>query len=114
MFLTKHHYAIELAKKGNEVYYLNPPSEVRLNKKVEINKRNICVNLFIIKHFLDFNYKLNFKAKWLFHLLMSFHIKRIEKKINKTIDIIWSFDIGDYYPFKYFNKNSLKIGRAHV
>ena len=33
MFLSKHHYAIELAKRGNAVYFLNPPGENIIEQK---------------------------------------------------------------------------------
>jgi len=29
MHISKHHYAIELAKKGNLIYYFNPPAKKR-------------------------------------------------------------------------------------
>lgn len=109
MFLAKHHYAIELAKHNNEVYFLNPPQQKTINNEVEIEESNVEKSLYLINHSLKFNYKIKFKVKWLFHLLMKNHIKEIEKKINKHIDIIWSFDLGNYYPFKYFSKKSLKI-----
>ena len=40
---------------------------------------------------------------------MKTHIKRILKKINRPVDIVWSFDLGNLYPFKYFPQTSKKI-----
>lgn len=33
MMISKHHYALELAKLGNEVYFLNPPNNNSIKKK---------------------------------------------------------------------------------
>jgi hypothetical protein len=109
MFLSKHHYAIALARGRNEVYFLNPPSETIIKNDVEIVESKILPSLFIINHSIYFSKRLKFKWIWLFHLLMKFHIKKIEKAIGKQVDIIWSFDLGNYYPFKYFASSSYKI-----
>ena len=42
-FVSKHHYAKELANKGNEVYFLNPPSDK--NELINIEK-----NLYVINY----------------------------------------------------------------
>ncbi len=34
-FVSKHHYAVELAKKGNIVYFLNPPSDTNQSLKLK-------------------------------------------------------------------------------
>jgi glycosyltransferase involved in cell wall biosynthesis len=109
MFLAKHHYAIELAKHGNEVYFLNPPQKDAVKNGVEIVKSNVVDSLYLINHSLPFSYKIKFKWIGLFHFLMKFHIKKIEASIGKKIDIVWSFDLGNYYPFKYFPNSALKL-----
>ncbi len=109
MFLAKHHYAIDLAKHSNEVYFLNPPQKDAVKNGVEIVKSNVVDSLYLINHSLSFSYKIKFKWIGLFHFLMKFHIKKIEASIGKKIDIVWSFDLGNYYPFKYFSKTAFKI-----
>jgi glycosyltransferase involved in cell wall biosynthesis len=109
MFLAKHHYAIELAKHGNAVYFLNPPQKDSVKNGVEIVKSNVLDSLYLVKHSLSFSYKIKFKWIGLFHFLMKFHIKKIEASIDKKIDIVWSFDLGNYYPFKYFSSSSFKL-----
>ena len=111
MFVSKHHYALELAKKGNLVYFLNPPGE-----KVAGSKDNICIevsgiheNLFLVNHHLSFPYNIKFHFIGLFHLLMQPHVKKILKKIGIRPDIVWSFDLGNLYPFSFFPKESLKV-----
>jgi hypothetical protein len=110
MFISKHHYALELARQGNTVYFLNPPGEGNPDsRKVEIHPSGILQGLFFITHSLWFPYRLKFHALPLFHFLMSFHVKRITKKIGRPIDIVWSFDLGNLYPFRLFNDCPLKI-----
>jgi hypothetical protein len=108
MFLAKHHYAIELARNGNYVYFLNPP-QIEIRKGTVVVKSSTESNLFLINHSLRFSYKIKFRCIWLFHFFMRFHIKEIEAVISKKIDIVWSFDLGNYYPFKYFSADSLKL-----
>lgn len=107
MLISKHHYATELALRGNEVYFLNPPNkDLSQNFIVDIGEID---NLFIVHHKLNFSYKLKFKLPSVFYWLMKKHISKMLSFINKDFDIIWSFDLGHVYPFEYFNKNSIKI-----
>lgn len=110
MFLSKHHYAVELAKLGNKVYFINPPKDFRFNIKTIINiePEGSVENLFIVEHRLNFPYLLKFKAIEIFHYLIKFHINKLVKKIG-VIDIVWSFDLGNIYPFKYFHSVPKKI-----
>lgn len=111
MFISKHHYAIELAKRGNTVYFLNPPDQQKTERKeaIEIRPSDIHTNLFLIEHKLFFPYLLKFKAISVFHWLMRFHIRRLVRKIRKPMDIIWSFDLGNLYPLDCFDNKSYKI-----
>ena len=82
MFLSKHHYAVELAKLGNKVYFINPPKDFRFNIKTIINiePEGSVENLFIVEHRLNFPYLLKFKAIEIFHYLIKFHINKLVKK----------------------------------
>src|SRR5580693_6706119 len=110
MYVSKHHYAIELAKRGNRVYFLNPPEPEKDKEResVEIVSSGI-ENLWLIKHNLWFPYNLKFHAIFLFHLLMKPHIKRVLKAISRPIDFVWSFDLGNFYPFRFFGPGIFKI-----
>jgi hypothetical protein len=111
MFVSKHHYAIELAKRGNRVYFLNPPDQVNVNRaeSIEIKASNEQPNLHLIEHRLSFPYKLKFKALPIFHWLMKFHITKLLKKIEQPVDIVWSFDLGNLYPLISFGRHPYKI-----
>lgn len=109
MFLAKQHYAIELAKAGNEVYFLNPPQAEKIPGHVQVVPSGVHPGLHLIHHTLPFDYRIRFKWMGLFHFLMKFHVRRIRKHINRKLHIIWSFDLGNYYPFRFFDADSFKI-----
>jgi hypothetical protein len=111
MFVSKHHYAIELAKRGNDVYFLNPPDQEASERKsyIEIIESGICENLWLINHKLSFPYNIKFHALPVFHLLMKYHVKKILKCIDKPVDILWSFDLGNIYPLRFFGSTLYKI-----
>ena len=111
MFISKHHYAVELTKKGNCVYFLNPACGTGqlFRRKIDISKSADYPNLFIIDHRLNFPYNIKFHFLFLFHWLMRPHLKKILKKIGREIDIVWSFDLSNSYPFSFFPAKSFKI-----
>ena len=110
MFLAKHHYAVALAKRGNRVFFLNPPAQNRIDffSKIELKPSNAHPNLQLIEHTLFFPSWLRFKATWLFHALMWFHVRRIRSSLP-AINVVWSFDLNNYYPFHFWGKDILKI-----
>jgi glycosyltransferase involved in cell wall biosynthesis len=110
MFISKHHYAVELAKAGNTVYYMNGPEQAGKMRRgeIEITKTDYQ-NLFLIKHRLPFPYILKFKARWLYDYLLTFHIVNVLRKIPKQVDLVWSFDLSDTVPLRIFPKSIKKI-----
>lgn len=110
MFLAKHHYAVTLAKRGNRVFFLNPPDQTKLTfpGNVECKSSGADPNLQLINHTLFFPYWLRFKITWLFHALMRLHVKDILKKTG-PVDIVWSFDQNNNHPLRFWGKNVLKI-----
>ena len=110
MFLSKHHYAITLARQGNIVYFLNPPKQGRIGRPSTINiLPSSEKNLFLLQHTIGFPFIAKFHAISIFHWFMKLHIKRVLRKVNRPIDIVWSFDQLNLYPFRFFDKNSFKI-----
>jgi hypothetical protein len=108
MFVSKHHYAEELAKYGNTVYFLNPPDKT-LKERVLVTPVAATPGLFIISHRINFPYNIKFHAIGLFHWMMQWQVKKILQVIGRRIDIVWSFDLGNLYPFKLFPSNALRI-----
>lgn len=97
MMISKHHYAIELKKMGNEVFFLNPSS-----KKVKYGE---CKLAFISKegiNVLDYRplFPMRFKFKYnsLYNLFIQLDISRIVKAIGKKLDIVWDFEPNRQFP----------------
>ena len=110
MFVSKHHYAIELAKMENRVYFLNPPDNKNEKSKDRVRISSSGVeNLWLINHRLWFPYNLKFHAIFLFHLFIKPHIKKILKEVSRPIDFVWSFDLGNLYPLRFFGVLPFKI-----
>ncbi|HEY9363929.1 MAG TPA: hypothetical protein VIQ00_11740 [Chitinophagaceae bacterium] len=110
IYVSKHHYAIELAKRGNIVYFIGGPSQERFIKsgKIQIIKTSFD-NLFVIEHELFYPLLIKFKMPWLHQILIALHIKNIIKKINRKIDVVWSFDLSNTIPLKAFKETTFKI-----
>lgn len=85
--VSKHHYAIELSKMNNQVYFLNPPKSVKNDK--EIKHTIINENLKVIDHTLFYPNRLR-KFYPIYKVLEAIHIKKIIRKYGK-MDVVWSF-----------------------
>ncbi len=111
MKLSKHHYAIELAKRGNRVYFLNPPEINPFFKRAYITSesKSDFINLTVLNHRFGFSKYIYFHSTLLYNLFISKHINNILEYINKPLDIIWSFDLGNLYPLYYFKNVKLRI-----
>ena len=112
MKLAKHHYAIELAKAGNDVYFLNPPDNYRWSwgrKRIRIKPDELQRGLFIIDQQLYFPYRIKFHSRKIYNRLIKKQIRDILRVIHKPVDIIWSFDIGNLFPLSYFDRKIFKI-----
>lgn len=94
-YVSKHHYAIELAKKGFQVFFLNPPSDT--NGVVKLKK-----GLFIIDYKIRFR-GLGFLPKMVSSFLISKDILFLENLIGEKFNIIWNFDSS-----RFFNLNNVK------
>lgn len=111
MFVSKHHYAVGLARRGNRVYFLDPPEQgaADLKAPVDITPSGISEDLFLVRHKLWFPYNLKFHAMPLFHRGMRIQLKRILRAIGRPIDMVWSFDLGNLTPLYFFDKDVYKV-----
>ena len=102
MRVTKHHYAIELAKLGHEVYFLEPlEPNWKIGQTGFTPKTTEYPNLKVLTHTILAPYNLKFHAKGFFDLFMKRHIQKMEKAIGQ-FDLVWSFDLTGAIPLKYF------------
>jgi len=100
MFISKHHYSVELSKLGYEVFFVNPPKENKLGglPRVKIESTEY-ENLVIVNHTLFFSTYLKFHLPFLHHILIFIQRWLLLKKIGKP-DIILSFDLTNNFPLK--------------
>ena len=98
MHVSKHHYAIELARKGNKVYFLNP-----MNKGFGYNISPIPDhdNLFLLN--LNYSFAFHFHSWFLFHLFIRIILLYISKKNKIKFDIIWNFSHQMFSNYRFFN-----------
>jgi hypothetical protein len=114
MMLAKHHYALELARAGNKVYFLNPPDNrywtfKNFSKRIRIRISSENPNLSIIDQELYFPYIFKYHARKLYNILIKKQIRDILRMIDRPVDIVWSFDLGNLFPIKYFPNKFYKI-----
>jgi hypothetical protein len=114
MLLSKHHYALELAKRGNVVYFLNPPDNDHWNFKsgkgrIQIHSSPLHANLFLIDQKLFFPYNLKFHSRRLYNILIKKQIWDILRELGRPVDIVWSFDLGNLFPLSFFDKKIYKV-----
>jgi len=104
-FVSKHNYAIHLAKRGNKVFFLNPPSRQSECKPTEYE------NIWLI-NYTGFIKGLRFLPLFLQKWFMLKEFKRIEVLCKVSVEIIWSFDNSVFYNFNALPKSVLKI--SHI
>ena len=109
MHVTKHHYAIELSKLGFTVFFLEPTEATWNIHQSRFNITSSGVErLFILNQKINIPYKLKFHNKDLYDWFIKRHIKKLEKEIG-PLDIVWSFDLTNAMPLKYFSNKTKKI-----
>jgi hypothetical protein len=98
MFISKHHYAVELAKLDYEVFFVNPPNEKKLGgfPNIKINATEY-ENLLTVNHTIFFSSYFKFHIPFLHHILIFIHRRLLLKKIGKP-DLILSFDLTNNFP----------------
>tara|TARA_Y200000002_G_scaffold382582_1_gene400166 strand:- start:1277 stop:2380 length:1104 start_codon:yes stop_codon:yes gene_type:complete len=103
-FNSKHHYSIELNKKGYEIYFLNPfqylNNEQLLPYKIEKNKLNI--NIIKLKFFLPSYFE------QINNFFLKFCIIKMSKILSYKFDIVWCFDEKNFNLASFF-KSKKKI-----
>jgi len=110
MLMSKHHYALDLAKRGNKVYFLNHPDRRKRMKRGQFRiEKTEYPGLSVVHHRMIHPYFLKFKMKWLYNWLAKIHIQMLISKVGKYPDIVWSFDAGNTLPLKYFPQSQLRI-----
>jgi hypothetical protein len=109
MRVTKHHYAIELAKLGHEVFFLEPTEASWKWNQTSFNViPSEAEGVKLVKQQINIPYNLKFHLKSLFDWFIKRHIKKLEKQLG-PFDLVWSFDLTNAMPLTYFSNKSKKI-----
>ena len=109
MRVTKHHYAIELAKLGHEVYFLEPTeASWKWNQTSFSITPSDAEGVQLVQQQINVPYNLKFHSKGLFDWFIKRHIKKLEKQLG-PFDLVWSFDLTNAMPLSCFSKKSRKI-----
>ena len=109
MRITKHHYAIELAKLGHEVIFLEP-TEANWNwtKSSFALRPSDAAGVRLLNQQLNIPYNLKFHAKACYDWFIKRHIRKLETTVG-PFDLVWSFDLTNAMPLKFFSASSKKI-----
>lgn len=105
IFVSKHHYAIQLGNSGNSVYFLNPPSKSLIVRKSE------HANVFIVDY-KGFPKGLRFYPQFLQKIIKKQIYNKLQKKCDTTFDIVWSFDNSVFFDFRALPDYVVKI--SHI
>ncbi|MFL5810755.1 MAG: hypothetical protein ACJ749_14630 [Flavisolibacter sp.] len=107
LFVSKHHYSMELARAGNLVCFLNPPvSSGRATPDVQ--PVDGFQNLFVITYKVFFR-GMRFLPRFMMRAMERRFVGLIEKRINKKFDIVWNFENSRFYDLGFAGKNVLKL-----
>jgi len=99
--ISKHNYAIELASRGNTVYFLEPP-DAESPTSVRVDPVPDYPGVHTVRYRPQFPFTLRFHARPVFNWLMLGQIHRILQAIGRPIDVVWSFEFNLFSNLKAF------------
>lgn len=105
IFVSKHHYAVHLGRRGNHVYFLEPPGESESVAPTEYE------NVVEVKY-RGFPKGLRFYPPILQRHFIRKKFRELERLCNTRFDIIWSFDNSVFFDFSALPDSVLKI--SHI
>jgi hypothetical protein len=92
--VSKHHYAIELAKRGHLVIFLNPPN-VDIGTQLQIKRTQIS-NLWTIDYSGQFT-GLRFLPSFIRRFIDRQFLKNLEKFAQVRFDLVWNFENSRFF-----------------
>lgn len=105
VFVSKHHYAIHLAQKGNQVFFLDPPGPRDLLTKTAYD------NLYELAY-RGFIRGLRFFPRQIRKAMIRRQFEFLQRRTAIRFDVVWSFDNSVFFDFSALPANVLKI--SHV
>jgi len=101
-FVSKHHYAVTLAKEGHDVYFLNPP--IHRFKEIKIQKTDY-ENLWEISA-PQVAKGLRFYPKFLRSYVERRWIEKLEETIGKRFTTVWLFENSRFYDMDFAGRRT--------
>jgi len=105
MFISKHHYAVHLAERNNQVYFLNPPG-----KRYEVQE-TAHENLWTV-FYPGFRRGLRLLPGLLQRKNILDVFLKLERLCKNQFDIVWSFDNSVFFDFNALPDRVLSI--SHI
>lgn len=107
IFVSKHHYAIEFAKNGNRVFFINPPS-TKLREKLVISSVKEHTGLFLVDYKIPLR-GMRFFPTFFINMMERRFLKTVERKANIQFDIIFNFENSRFYNMNFARAHQLKV-----
>lgn len=101
MRVSKHNYAETLARRGNRVFFLNPPASKTRDRLVIEDVEDIP-NLATVTYRPFVPYSLRFHSRGLFNAIARKHVAWLLKRIDVHFDVVWCFDLNLYSDLRWF------------
>ena len=101
MRVSKHHYAEALARRGNHVFYLNPP-DARARDRIRIERVAEVPGLRIVTYRPFVPYVIRFRSRFIFDRIINAHIRWLLKELGIRVDVVWCFDSNLYSDLRQF------------
>jgi glycosyltransferase involved in cell wall biosynthesis len=102
IFVSKHHYAIQLGKQGNKVFFLNPPGNEEFVAQTQYQ------NVFQV-NYKGFPLGLRFYPALLRRRIIRAVYTRITEICQAIFQVVWSFDNSVFFDFSALPDSTLKI-----
>jgi len=97
--LSKHHYAIELAKHGSEVFFLNPPSTSGFRPRISPGPH---ASLWIVDY-SQLSRGRRFLPQSFNYAIEAAQAKILQRALGARLDVVWSFDPARFTSLNQFD-----------
>jgi len=101
LFISKHHYALELAARGNRVIFLEPP-DTRAPSRVQMREASQNPLIRIVTYRPAFPFVIRFHARPVYDRMILWQIRALKAAISEPIDVVWSFDFNFFSNLRAF------------
>lgn len=106
-YLSKHHYALELVKRGNEVWFLNSPFFVTDDEAGRVEEEYPNLHIMDERPVKGLTRLPSFFQR----IIIRKQARLLQKRLNVKFDIVWSFDNSRYF---YLNAFEAAIRIHHL